>query len=208
METLPQTADIITSRACVVTGEVLTLQNIADEINREHGAVLKHLRAAGKHEQSALEHGCKVGALLLQAKDKLSHGKWLPWLRANTQVSVRQAQRYLQLAQANASRVTHFTSQRAALAELSAPARQPLPEPKALSGAVLGDPREACAKARVQYWKALSYIGTIKQIADLPSPAEVVAQITSASAEIDAAALDAAVSWLTEFARLWKERNA
>src|SRR5262249_4041264 len=39
-----------------------------------------------------------AGALLLEAKELVGHGEWLPWLRANCRVSVRQAQTYMKLA--------------------------------------------------------------------------------------------------------------
>ena len=59
----------------------------------------------------------RAGDLLRQAKDALSHGLWLPWLRENCPaISVRVAQRYMRLAEKreeidairNASPETHL----------------------------------------------------------------------------------------------------
>lgn len=67
------------------------LQTMAVAINELHTQVLLHTR-------SALESAKASGELLLQAKALLPHGQWLPWLEENCQVSPRQAQRYMQVA--------------------------------------------------------------------------------------------------------------
>lgn len=90
------------------------LQDWADEVNSEH-------LAAFDCALTAIEHGKRAGSLLLKAKEAVGRGQWLTWLAANIKVSVRQAQRYMQLAEANTTRVSH-TSMRQALAELAAPA--------------------------------------------------------------------------------------
>ena len=40
----------------------------------------------------------EAGRLLIQAKDQVGHGGWLPWLKANTSVSERTAQAYMKVA--------------------------------------------------------------------------------------------------------------
>jgi hypothetical protein len=108
METLPQTADTMTwpERERALSGVGLALDDLAAGINREHTAALEHVNAAVEHQLSALEHAQRAGALLLQAKDALIHGEWLPWLAAHTQVSARTAQRYMRRAlKANTTRV-------------------------------------------------------------------------------------------------------
>jgi hypothetical protein len=67
------------------------LQTMAVAINEHHTQVLLHAR-------SALESAKASGELLLQAKALLPHGQWLPWLEENCQVSPRQAQRYMLVA--------------------------------------------------------------------------------------------------------------
>lgn len=61
---------------------------LINEINIEHASALKH---AGR----AIEHAKRAGMLLIEAKRRLPHGQWLPWLEANVSVSDRQAQRYM-----------------------------------------------------------------------------------------------------------------
>jgi hypothetical protein len=63
----------------------------AEKINAAHAAV--QAAAAG-----ALEHARHCGELLLWAKKQAQHGGWLRWLRANTTVSERTAQLYMQIA--------------------------------------------------------------------------------------------------------------
>lgn len=65
--------------------------NIADEINREHSLAMNHA-------DRAIDHAKRAGALLLQVKNSLPHGEFLPWLAANITVSVRQSQRYIRAA--------------------------------------------------------------------------------------------------------------
>ncbi len=64
--------------------------SIIAEINREHELAINAY-------DTAREHGLRVGALLLQVKAELPHGKFGKWLAENvTAVSERQAQRYMQ----------------------------------------------------------------------------------------------------------------
>lgn len=44
------------------------------------------------------ERALKAGHLLIEAKAALGHGEWLPWLRANLDMSERTAQGYMRLA--------------------------------------------------------------------------------------------------------------
>lgn len=69
----------------------LTLTDLAAQINANH-------QAAIKHATTALEHACRAGELLTQAKSQVAHGGWLEWLAANCEVSPRQAQRYMKVA--------------------------------------------------------------------------------------------------------------
>lgn len=64
---------------------------LAKRINEAH-------RLARDHAQSAIEHALRAGALLLEAKAGLPHGRWLPWLRENVSLSERTVQGYLRLA--------------------------------------------------------------------------------------------------------------
>ena len=67
------------------------LGQLAADINREH-------RAAESAARTAIEHALTAGRLLNQAKSKLRHGEFLPWLSANCEVKERQARNYMKLA--------------------------------------------------------------------------------------------------------------
>jgi len=54
-------------------------------------------------EAKATERAIGAGKLLIEAKDSLKHGQWLPWLKANFAFSERTAQRYIRLAEAAAN---------------------------------------------------------------------------------------------------------
>jgi hypothetical protein len=66
-------------------------KDLASQINEQH-------RLAYGKAQDALEHARRAGELLLQAKESIEHGKWLPWLEANIDVGDRQARSYMMVA--------------------------------------------------------------------------------------------------------------
>lgn len=72
--------------------------DLAVVANREHALA----RDSG---EAMLEHALRAGRALLEAKGKMPHGEWLPWLRANFEGSERMAQRYMLLA-GNPTRVS------------------------------------------------------------------------------------------------------
>ena len=78
---------------------------IVDERNIENitELIIYHI---GQAEENYIE----VGKLLIEAKKKLPHGQWLPWLRDNIEISAVTAQRFMRLAEefSNASPVTHL----------------------------------------------------------------------------------------------------
>jgi Protein of unknown function (DUF3102) len=67
------------------------LAALAAEIRQGHSEV-------GDAARTAAERAIGVGNALLEAKHLIGHGNWLPWLKANAQLSARQAQRYMQVA--------------------------------------------------------------------------------------------------------------
>jgi Protein of unknown function (DUF3102) len=73
------------------TADATTLAMLATEIMAEHTAAIGASRLA-------LDHARRAGELLLQAKAQLRHGEWLPWLAANCDLTVRNAQVYMQIA--------------------------------------------------------------------------------------------------------------
>lgn len=85
---------------------ITALTDLAAEINQAH-------QLAEQSARMAIDHARRAGELLIQAKAAVPHGQWLPWLSENVTVGVRQAQRYMRLAQhpelANATSESHLT---------------------------------------------------------------------------------------------------
>ena len=64
------------------------LDDLAKQITAEHNAATGAAR-------SAVEHAHRCGQLLIQAKQQLRHGKFLPWLKNRVKLSPRQSQKYM-----------------------------------------------------------------------------------------------------------------
>ena len=71
---------------------MLPTQTIIDQINTHH-------KNATKHAKDAVESAKAAGELLLHMKATLPHGALTSWIKANLNVSDRQAQRYMAVAQ-------------------------------------------------------------------------------------------------------------
>jgi hypothetical protein len=67
------------------------LDELAQRIKEEHSTVAIAL-------QQGFMHASAAGELLIQAKAKVGHGKWLSWLREECEISVRTASLYMRLA--------------------------------------------------------------------------------------------------------------
>jgi hypothetical protein len=67
------------------------LAQLASRIKAEHAAIVEATKAIGSIVQRAMT----LGDMLAQAKSKLQHGEWLPYLKDNCQLSERTAQRYM-----------------------------------------------------------------------------------------------------------------
>jgi Protein of unknown function (DUF3102) len=85
--------------------------------------IRSEFEAAEQGHRDALGHAIRAGELLTQAKARMKHGEWLPWLEENFPGDRRTATRYMALA-ANGARVSHLGSVREALAAIRKP-RQP-----------------------------------------------------------------------------------
>ena len=68
------------------------LPDLAARIKAEHGAVVDALN-------SAVVHAMAAGDLLAEAKGRVKHGEWLPWLAGHCAISERTAQLYMKLAE-------------------------------------------------------------------------------------------------------------
>lgn len=96
------------------------LIDIAARIKVEHQAVAASLK-------QSVHHAIAAGELLLEAKEQVPHGEWLPWLEEHCGVTPRSAQGYMRLARHRAelegkyeTHVSHLTV-REALNALAAP---------------------------------------------------------------------------------------
>jgi hypothetical protein len=96
------------------------LADLASEIGEAH-------RQCVAAASSALEYARRAGELLIEAKARVAHGEWLPWLKANFDFSEKTAQNYMRLArewpklvEANPQRVADLSC-REALRLLAAP---------------------------------------------------------------------------------------
>jgi hypothetical protein len=66
--------------------------NIAEEINQHHEIAIARA-------DEAIHHASQAGKLLLEVKAALPHGQFLAWVQQHVRVSVRQAQRYMAVAE-------------------------------------------------------------------------------------------------------------
>jgi hypothetical protein len=70
-----------------------SLDELRSQINSNHQQALRLANAS-------VEYALKCGQGLFDAKQRLLHGQWLPWVEKNCpEVSVRQTQKYMRLAE-------------------------------------------------------------------------------------------------------------
>lgn len=93
------------------------LPELAGEIRRE-------VKAAENAWRDAVGHAIRAGELLIEAKSKVEHGGWLPWLRENFPGGETTARNYMRLAR-DRQRVADLPTVREAVAMLAAPAQDP-----------------------------------------------------------------------------------
>jgi Protein of unknown function (DUF3102) len=67
-----------------------SLPDLAARIKAEHEAATASLR-------DSVRHAIAAGELLIEAKARLKHGQWLPWLRDHCSISERTAQLYMRV---------------------------------------------------------------------------------------------------------------
>jgi protein gp37 len=134
------------STALAVTGKNAntTLADLRKRLKAEHTAVATAIKTSVAHAMAA-------GDILIEAKARLGHGKWLSWLEPS-EVSERMAQRYMRLARGRAVIAANPTpvsdlDMRGALALI---ASEPEHTPRHLKPA---DPNDEITIAQ---WKAMS----------------------------------------------------
>jgi hypothetical protein len=139
------------------------LPDLAAAISTEHAAAV----AASV---SALEHARLAGELLLEAKSRVAHGEWLPWLQKNCPtVAVRTAQNYMlitsewpRIEQQKRNTVAYLTV-RAALAVLATKAERATTESDVAQLASGGSANVPAAPApKAQGKQPAKYPGEVK----------------------------------------------
>jgi hypothetical protein len=78
-----------------MTDLVRTNDDLAREINTEHG----HVEA---HKHKTIEHAIRCGELLLEMKQRVGHGNWLAWVEEHFEASERTARNYMEIAKSAA----------------------------------------------------------------------------------------------------------
>jgi len=114
-------------------------------------SIRDHLAAAEQATRRGLEHAIAAGALLLEAKELVDHGEWLPWLQANCELGERQARTYMRLAR-HRHRLESAATADLTIAAAEALVGKPRPErPHGLPGQLdmLGGPPTPPASATV-----------------------------------------------------------
>jgi len=84
------------------------------EINRLHNL-------AQASASDAVEYAKQAGLLLIEVKNKLKHGQFLPWITDNLSVSARQAQRYMDVANGKPVAIRGLTDKYDTMSHLDAP---------------------------------------------------------------------------------------
>jgi hypothetical protein len=77
-------------------------EQLMSEVSNDTIGEINHLhQLATQKAHEAVDYARQAGLLLLAVKKELPHGQFGPWIEANLQVSVRQCQRYMNVAEGN-----------------------------------------------------------------------------------------------------------
>jgi hypothetical protein len=98
----------VEARLCAQAGDN-SLPDLAARIKAEHEAAAESLK-------DSVRHAIAAGELLIEAKARLQHGQWLPWLWDHCTISERTAQLYMRVAK---NRAEIETQMRNGVADLS-----------------------------------------------------------------------------------------
>lgn len=93
------------SLATKSTGKVSKMtRDIAAEVNARYDAM-------GEKIEGAVSDAIWIGERLIEQKNKLAHGEWIPWVEENLKFGRREASNYMRAAR-NGKRVSHLDSLR------------------------------------------------------------------------------------------------
>ena len=134
------------------------------KIKRTIATVVGELQTALKGETTSV---IEIGGLLIEAKEMLDHGEWLPWLKVNFGSSLKTADNYMNASRlANWKRVTNLKLRPTALYLLGGKLDDPLFPPEAVE-AIL----EAAKTEWVNGKRALAIADSV--LNPPPSPEEI-----------------------------------
>lgn len=156
----------------VVKSDVLRVDDLATEIEREHTIVLGNLN-------NALRSALRIGELLNKAKAEIGHGKFTAWITENLPFTERTARNYMRIANRKEEIAAAGVTELSAVYQMIADSRNTSDEPRSESsgrtvGALL---RKYRAKERL----------TAKERAELKTHlAQRVKRLQSEAAELSA----------------------
>src|SRR5438105_944469 len=81
-----------------VPGAETSLDDLAVFIDTQYDLAMVEADAAMAKATDTLRRALVVGAALIEAKSRLKHGEWGPWLQENTHVPARTARKWMRLA--------------------------------------------------------------------------------------------------------------
>ena len=143
-----------------------SLPDLANRIKSAHAAVIDATN-------NAVQRAIAAGVLLHEAKSKMEHGQWLPWLKTNCpDISDRTARRYVRLASSRAELEKTLREKSATMADLTIVGAEELlgPETRPDGTGESKNPSDAYDKAEEKL---------IKRLQDLPpEDAEAAANAT------------------------------
>ena len=94
-------------------------------IKKDWGSIaIKEANEVEKHIETAFQHAVKCGEALINKKEELGHGNFIPWIEGNMPIKVRQCQNYIsyvgKVNSVNAQHVAYLSelAVRAALSEI------------------------------------------------------------------------------------------
>ena len=117
----------------------LTLDALGDSIRSEYADAINSAR-------DAVAHAAECGRLLTEAKTRVTHGEWLPWLAANApEIHERTAQQWMRLGAADTATIAsaHGVKQALRLLTNTKPASYLTPEQR-IAYAVVEDVLAFC----------------------------------------------------------------
>jgi hypothetical protein len=183
---LPNTSGMTTNQQAPTSMIAPSLSDLANKIKDAHRAVLDATI-------NVVARAITAGEALLEAKTKLGHGQWLPWVKELCDLSERTAQRYMNLAE-NKTKLGELLREKSArLADLTLTEAERLLGHSKSSGSGrspnASDSYDKAEKKLIDRLKALSFEAaeaaaevTIRQLKDTISTMKAGAKNVSARA--------------------------